>query len=330
MGSNRSDRFTKQPAGFTLIELLVVIAIISVLIALLLPAVQSAREAARRIQCVNNLKQIGLALHNYIDAAQTLPPGYVSAQTAGSNPILDGNDTGPGWAWGSMILPQMEQDPLYHSINFSLSVAYPDNDTASFTRVSGYLCPSDTTRELASVYGYYPSWFPPAESPVLDQLAGSNYVGMFGIGEIGTHPGGGEGCFFRNSRVTIANITDGTSNTIAIGERSHTLSYVTWTARSLGGWLYKTSAVEGGADSFNPDPEECWTQVLGPVGTTDGRRTPNNPEAHVEDYWSLHPGGVNFLFADGSVHMIKNAINPMVYRALATRGMGEVVSADSY
>ncbi len=106
-------------AGFTLIELLVVIAIISVLIALLLPAVQSAREAARRIQCVNNLKQIGLALHNYLDAARTLPPGYVSAQTAGSNPILDGNDIGPGWAWGSMILPQMEQDPLYHSINFS-------------------------------------------------------------------------------------------------------------------------------------------------------------------------------------------------------------------
>jgi prepilin-type N-terminal cleavage/methylation domain-containing protein/prepilin-type processing-associated H-X9-DG protein len=316
--------------GFTLIELLVVIAIIAVLIALLLPAVQSAREAARRATCVNNLKQIGLALHNYHDAVQTFPPGYVSSQTRGSDPIFDGNDTGMGWAWGSLILPQMEQDPLYHSINFSLSTYYPENDTATYVRVNSYLCPSDVTRELVSVYGYYDSWFVPPGSPVWDYLAGSNYVGMFGLGEIGARPGGGDGCSFRNSRVSVAAITDGTSNTFAIGERSHTLSYVTWTARSIGGWLYKTSAVEGGTDKFNPDPEECWTQILGPVGLEDGLRTPNNPEAHVEDYWSLHPGGVNFLFADGSVHFIKNSINPIPYRALATRAGGEVISADSY
>src|SRR5881227_3378700 len=105
--------------GFTLIELLVVIAIIAVLIALLLPAVQAAREAARRSQCVNNLKQMGLALHNYHDTVGVFPPGYVSSQAPGSKPILDGNDTGPGWAWGSMILPQLEQDPLFHAINFS-------------------------------------------------------------------------------------------------------------------------------------------------------------------------------------------------------------------
>src|SRR5205809_5012802 len=99
----------RRPRGFTLIELLVVIAIISVLIALLLPAVQSAREAARRSQCVNNLKQIGLALHNYHDSVGVFPPGYVSAQSPGSNSITGGNDVGPGWAWGSMILPQLEQ-----------------------------------------------------------------------------------------------------------------------------------------------------------------------------------------------------------------------------
>jgi prepilin-type N-terminal cleavage/methylation domain-containing protein/prepilin-type processing-associated H-X9-DG protein len=316
--------------GFTLIELLVVIAIIAVLIALLLPAVQSAREAARRAQCVNNLKQIGLALHNYHQVFDSFPPGYISSQTRGSDPVYDGNDTGMGWAWGSMILPHMEAAPTYNAINFSLSSYYADNDTATYVRMSSYICPSDTTRELVSVFGYYDSWFVPPDAPVWDYLAGTNYVGMFGLGEIGDHPGGGEGCFFRNSRVKIAAITDGTSNTIAIGERSHTLSYVTWTARSIGGWLYKTSAVEGGTDKFNPDPEECWTQILGPAGLEDGNRTINQPMAHVEDYWSRHPGGANFLFADGSVHFLKDSINPIPWRAMATRAGGEVLTADSF
>jgi prepilin-type processing-associated H-X9-DG protein len=105
---------------------------------------------------------------------------------------------------------------------------------------------------------------------------------------------------------------------------------VTWTARSIGGWLGKTSAIEGGSDKFNPEPEECWTQVLGPAGLEDGNRTINNPMAHVEDYWSRHPGGVNFLFADGSVHFLKDSISPVSWRALATRNFGEVLSADSY
>jgi type II secretory pathway pseudopilin PulG len=134
-----------------LIELLVVFAIFSVLIALLLPAVQSAREASRRISCVNNLRQIGLALHAYLDSVQVLPPGYITAQHQGSNPIFDGDDIGPGWAWGSSILPPMEQDPHYHSINFSLSTYYPENDTASVTRINSYICPSDVTRELVRV-----------------------------------------------------------------------------------------------------------------------------------------------------------------------------------
>src|SRR6516162_2572149 len=128
--------------GFTLIELLVVIAIIAVLIALLLPAVQAAREAARRAQCTNNLKQIGVALHNYISAVGVFPPGYVSRIDP---TVIDacnqdaenqhGVDLGPGWAWGSMILPYLEQQPLFSSINFNLSVAYRDNDTCSLTAV---------------------------------------------------------------------------------------------------------------------------------------------------------------------------------------------------
>src|SRR3954470_23928311 len=122
--------------GFTLIELLVVIAIIGVLVALLLPAVQAAREAARRSQCVNNLKQIGLGLHGYHDAVGAFPPGYISAQVPGSNPLTGGDDIGAGWAWGSMILPQIEQDSLFHAINFSLSVAPAANNTVSLMRIN--------------------------------------------------------------------------------------------------------------------------------------------------------------------------------------------------
>ena len=130
MQPSRATRPARQPSGFTLIELLVVIAIIAVLIALLLPAVQAAREAARRVQCVNNLKQIGLALHNYHQALGVFPPATSAPSTRPSLDACDQDaensrsvDLGPGWAWGSMILPQMEQQPLYNSINFNLSVA---------------------------------------------------------------------------------------------------------------------------------------------------------------------------------------------------------------
>src|SRR5512135_3856053 len=125
MQPSRATRPARRPSGFTLIELLVVIAIIGVLIALLLPAVQAAREAARRVQCVNNLKQIGLALHNYHDAVGALPMGY-----AASRPFVDGlTDTTPGWAWGAMILPQLEQSALFNAVNFSLPVEGPQNTT---------------------------------------------------------------------------------------------------------------------------------------------------------------------------------------------------------
>ena len=129
----------KRSRGFTLIELLVVIAIIAVLIALLLPAVQSAREAARRMQCVNNLKQIGIALHNYHDALSILPSGYIAASK-----FIDGEtDTAPGWSWASMILPQLDQPPLYSSINVYLPIQAAANTTSTQTILSAFLCPSD-------------------------------------------------------------------------------------------------------------------------------------------------------------------------------------------
>ncbi len=337
--------------GFTLIELLVVIAIISVLIALLLPAVQQAREAARRAQCVNNLKQIGVALHNYHTSMNVFPPGYVGSVNPAITDPCDQDaelgtsvDLGSGWAWGSMILPQMDQNPLYNSINFNLSVAYPANDTCSVSSLTTFLCPSDPGPSVIPVLRNPPDpAFPGVYSgnAIADYVARGNYVGMWGLGEIcgqssaNDKPNVGSigqhsGMFYRNSATTLASIVDGSSQTLAVGERSHNLSYVTWTARSINGWLGKTSATDGGTDSFNPSPEECWTQILGPAGLENGLRTPNDPEAHVEDYWSRHPGGVNFLYGDGSVHFIKSSINAQVYRALATRNGGEVVDGASY
>jgi prepilin-type N-terminal cleavage/methylation domain-containing protein/prepilin-type processing-associated H-X9-DG protein len=311
--------------GFTLIELLVVIAIIGVLIALLLPAVQAAREAARRSQCLNNLKQIGIALNTYHDLHNTFPPGYVSFyKLDGSDAGMAEDDIGPGWAWGAMILPQMEQGPIHNAINFDLNMTYAANTTAQLMRINSYLCPSDVTRQQVPVRDE-------TNSTTVYTVGTGNYVGMYGTGEIGWAPGRGNGIFFRNSKVGFQEMTDGSSQTIAVGERSHNLSYVTWTGRAVGGWLFKTSSFEGGTDQFAAEPEESFTMILGPVEPEDGLpRTPNHPSAHVEDYWSRHPGGVNFLFADGSVHFIKNSIAPSVYQALATRRGGEVVGADQY
>ncbi|WZO96763.1 DUF1559 domain-containing protein [Isosphaeraceae bacterium EP7] len=322
---------TKNGAGaaharraFTLIELLVVISIIAVLIALLLPAVQSAREAARRIQCVNNQKQIGLALHNYHDSHQTFPPGYVSHwKLDGSDPGVADDDIGPGWAWGSMILPFLEQTNLFNAINFTQTVGVPANTTAALRRVSGYLCPSDTPPATVPVRNE-------ANTATINTVGTSNYTGMYGLGEIGEAPGRGSGTFFRNSKVGLNDMKDGSSQTMVVTERSHNLSYVTWMSRSPGGWLFKTSSLEGGTDTFHVEPEEAFTMVLGPIEVDDESRTINHHKAHVEDIWSRHTGGANILFGDGSVRFLKDGINASVLRALATRAGNEIVSSDSF
>jgi type II secretory pathway pseudopilin PulG len=171
-----------------------VIAIIAVLIALLLPAVQSAREAARRAQCVNNLKQIGIALHNYHSSLDAFPSGYISAidptitdpcgqDTSGGKSI----DLGTGWAWGSLILPYMEQQTVYSAINFNLSVAFQANDTASLTVLTAYLCPSDPGPSFVPVFADPPDPTVPGSTGntnIIDKVSRGNYVGMWGVGEI--------------------------------------------------------------------------------------------------------------------------------------------------
>ena len=205
----------KRSRGFTLIELLVVIAIIAVLIALLLPAVQSAREAARRMQCVNNLKQMGIALHNYHDALSIFPPGYIAASK-----FIDGEtDTAPGWSWASMILPQLDQPPLYSSINVYLPIQAPANTTVDQTILTAFLCPSDQIPSGGT--------FPVTDGlgNTVATVAPSSYAACTGSDAADValglnNDGSGNGLFFRNSGVRIAAITDGTSQTIAILERA--------------------------------------------------------------------------------------------------------------
>ena len=188
----RSSARSRRRA-FTLIELLVVISVIGVLVALLLPAVQTAREAARRAQCVNNCKQIGIALHNYEGTHQSLPPGYVSTFDA------TGTDLGPGWGWAAMMLPYFEQTTTFSTVNFSINVEVPANQTARLVIVGGFLCPSDRVesswpavdRDLVSG----------APIRMICLVAPSNYVGMYGTSEPGPD---GEGVLFRDSMIACA------------------------------------------------------------------------------------------------------------------------------
>jgi prepilin-type N-terminal cleavage/methylation domain-containing protein len=324
--------------AFTLIELLVVIAIIAVLIGLLLPAVQKVREAAARSKCVNNLKQIGLALHNYHDANRRFPPGYVDGNTDPRS--TPDNDVGPGWGWASFILPYMEQDAIYRQINFSKPVGAGVNAQVTLAQLAVHQCPSDPYQQTVPVYD---SNF---GSPIVN-VAHGNYVGCNGWEECFVNAGGagdgsgsdglsgglgeaGNGLFFRNSKYTVANITDGLSNTIIAGERSGNHSPSTWTGAIAGGrcpaWmadLTEPYTPPPGAAYDNADFGEAF--VLAHCNAT---HLPNAdfPIFDPDVFYSMHHNGANFLFGDGSVHFLTSSIDPKVYQYLATIAGGEVAN----
>jgi prepilin-type N-terminal cleavage/methylation domain-containing protein/prepilin-type processing-associated H-X9-DG protein len=318
--------------AFTLIELLVVIAIIAVLIALLLPAVQAAREAARRAQCINNLRQLGIALHNYHDAVGAFPPGYLSLM----DPVTFDND-GPGWGWAARLMSQMEQSPVFNSINFVLGIEAPDNQSARLTVLASFLCPSDAWRmDIFTVVDSTTTGTNPG-APICN-VASSNYVGSVGSGDPSSlypyiidaddQPPGrdnGNGLFFRNHSVTVAQISDGTSQTFAAGERGQNLSRASWTG-AVTNAAVPLVALQGEAGL---DPEGGGALVLSHTGEGHG---PNSPSglAHGDQYWALHPGGANFLFADGSVRFIKELVGFTIFKALATKAGSEVLSADQF
>jgi prepilin-type N-terminal cleavage/methylation domain-containing protein/prepilin-type processing-associated H-X9-DG protein len=292
--------------AFTLVEVLVVVAIIGLLIAILLPAVQAARESARRAECFNNLKQIGLALTSYHDAYGRLPAGYVAGFDS------QGNDTGPGWAWGASILPQLEQSPIFGVIHFNLPIEDATNGVR-VAKIPTYLCPSD---EVA------PSWTAWTRdnlgNPIskICEVAPSNYVAMYGSTEPGVD---GDGLFFRNSAVRFADITDGLTQTIAAGERSHFLGLATWSGAVTGAKLFDDDGDEVGRAHV----ENATGMVLGHAGE---KATPGAAASDVNQFYSFHGQGANFLFMDGHCTFIPTSIDYLTYQAMSTRATGETIS----
>ena len=279
--------------GFTLIELLVVIAIIAVLIALLLPAVQQARESARRTQCKNNLKQIGLALHNYHDLFNQLPLGEVTNRGAITS----------AWSWAVAILPQIDQAPLYGGLtpgDTPLHAALADPVKVKMLQKSmpAFLCPSDTTqslnlnRPLRQTNG----------SQV--QVATSNYLGAHGVCAWNPVSGRQAGVFAWNLGASFSGITDGTSNTIAVGERASGIVRGT-TPGGAGVWAGVTTVNNISFQLTLPSDS-----VDGVLSLAYDSMNPASNACHM--YSSRHVGGAHFLMCDGAVRFVSENVHSFI------------------
>ncbi len=315
--------------AFTLIELLVTISVISILLALLLPAVQSARESARRTQCRNHLKQFGLALHMYHDTHNVLPPGYlyygpIQPPPAVPNlppphrikdaplPSLQIQPNDPGWSWQAFILPYLDQTPLHRQIDFNIAVRLPANDGIRIIPLPYSTCPSDRQEGVYMVYDRWNQSMATAHS--------TSYAACFGsFGLINSDPDYGNGLFQRNSHTRLADIPDGLSSTLAVGERSALFAKAPWSGVFTGGTVRTTP----GAPVYTSTTELAPAMALARVGS----RWLNSPYSEPYDFFSGHTGLVHFLLADGSVRGFSSSMDLYTLQNMATRADSEVVEA---
>lgn len=298
----------RNARGFTLIELLVVIAIIAILIALILPAVQQAREAARRSSCKNNLKQLGLALHNYESIHGLLPPGYLhklDPAGSGANHM--------GYAWGLMILPQLEQTSLYQEFSYNIPIFDIAQRTPRERHLSVFLCPSDPYSSNAFVVR------DDSTTPV-EQYGAASYAANWGPStatvNLDDTPLSSQGVFYRNSATRFRDLTDGLSNTLFLGERTNGPLPGT----SVGGHQYFETAWSAAVREVTDPTDDHGHMVL--------FETQFRPNQHGTDDKGLsapHTGIGQFTMGDGSVRAISENIDEALYNALGTRAGGEVV-----
>jgi prepilin-type N-terminal cleavage/methylation domain-containing protein/prepilin-type processing-associated H-X9-DG protein len=341
---HRKTEEDEDKRGFTLIELLVVISIIGILIGLLLPAVQSAREAAGRMQDMNNLKQIGLALQNYEGAVGVYPPGYSTAQFIAGLPApagMDPNtyDAPPGWGWGAHLLPYLEGTNIDNSLNFNLATNAPANTTGTMTSLSVFLCPWATNNSPTITVKKL------ANDPPTSLADLNNYTVMAVFGRSHYVAGAGNldpwgdpipdwsvlprlGPFYRNSNTRVASVTDGLSNTVFIGQHTE-VSDKTWVgivpfSNEVNNNPIKYPPGDGGYDEAGP-------YVLchsGPAGDEDNViHPPSFPTNHVDQmYAPWKDKGGNVLFGDGHVRFISVRINLLTWSYLSSMNNGELTS----
>ncbi len=337
-----------RPRAFTLIELLVVIAIIGVLIALLLPAVQAAREAARRAQCTNNIKQLGLAIHNYHDLHNVLPPGRIwkAGPPGPSFPTIFSGT--PNTTWFNLMLPMIEQGTLANAFNFDLgaegipggglnpALGYFANSTVSATKISIFQCPSDRVLQFQITPQYAGGAL---SGPVMSK---GNYAVSWGntnwrqdtVGSVAYL----KSAFGHDMSVSFASISDGLSSTVLVAEvlqgERYDIRGVMWSSVPGGGSFmtrftpnkYKDYLNLVSTGDFLNQTIFCVSEPVLGLPCTGGA---GDSQAFAGAR-SHHPGGINTLFGDGSVHFIKDSVNPNVWIALNTIRSREVLSADAY
>ena len=284
--------------AFTLVELLVVIAIIGTLVGLLLPAIQSARDAARTSACKSNLRQFGVAMHNYETADRKLPPGYRYVAKPEGN--------GLGFSWGSLLLPFIEEMAIYKEFRFDLPLYDPANLVPREKHLPVFLCPTDPIS---------PTGFVEMGD---ERYAMACYVANFGPPDLDETQEKRDGVFSRNSKTQLKDITDGLSKTYMLGERQNG----PFRHAGVHGHHFEYETAWAGAIRDVDDPSDDHGHMV----LFQSGHPPNDSESDDRDVSSAHLGFAQFLMCDGSVRAVDENIDPTLYLAVSTRAGGEPVA----